>query len=94
MKIKTIALLLAFSGLLVAGGARAETGAELLKSKGCVNCHDAEKKKVGPSMKDIAAKKGKPAELAIRVSTAKGHPKVKASEEEVKAAVDAMLLAK
>ena len=73
MKAKTIALLLTFSGLLVAGGARAETGAEVLKSKGCLNCHDAEKKKV---------------------SSAKGHPKVKASDAEVKSAVEAMLSTK
>ena len=32
----------------------------MLKAKGCLNCHDAEKKKVGPSFNDIAAKfKGK-----------------------------------
>jgi len=95
MKAKTIALLLTFSGLLVATGARAETGAEALKSKGCLNCHDAEKKKVGPSMKDIAAKKaGKADELVAKVRDAKGHPKVKATDDEIKATVNEMLKTK
>jgi cytochrome c551/c552 len=95
MKAKTIALLLSLSGLLLAGGVRADSGADLLKSKGCVNCHDTEKKKVGPSIKDIAKKDaGKKDEMVTKITTAKGHPKVKASEDEVKSAVDAMLSTK
>jgi len=31
-----------------------------LKANGCLNCHDKEKKKVGPSFKDSAAKGVKP----------------------------------
>jgi cytochrome c551/c552 len=34
----------------------AADGPELLKAKGCLNCHDIEKKKVGPAYKDVAAK--------------------------------------
>ena len=95
MKTMSIALLLAASTLLFVAGTRAETGAEVLKSKGCLNCHDAEKKKVGPSMKDIAAKKaGKADELVAKVKDAKGHPKVKATEDEIKTAVGEMLKTK
>ena len=37
-----------------------------LKSSGCVNCHEMDKKKVGPSFKDISAKyKGKSADDAV-----------------------------
>jgi len=37
-----------------------------LKSSGCVACHDVDKKKVGPSFKDVSAKyKGKKAEEAM-----------------------------
>ena len=95
MKPRNIALLIALPGLLLAASAGAETGAEMLKSKGCLNCHDAEKKKVGPSMKDIAAKKaGKQDELVAKVRDAKGHPKVKATEDEIKATVAEVLKTK
>jgi cytochrome c len=68
------------------------TGAELAKSKNCMNCHDLEKKKVGPSFKDIAAKykDNKDAEATIvgKLKEGKGHPvKVAASEAELKALV-------
>ncbi|HET7729534.1 MAG TPA: c-type cytochrome [Usitatibacter sp.] len=95
MKTRNIALALAVSSLFLAAGVRAESGAELLKSKGCTNCHDAEKKKVGPSIKDIAAKNaGKADALTTKVASAKGHPKVKATDDEVKSAVTEMLKAK
>ena len=95
MKPRNIALLIALPGLLLAASAGAETGAEMLKSKGCLNCHDAEKKKVGPSMKDIAAKKaGKQDELVAKVRDAKGHRKVKATEDEIKATVAEVLKTK
>jgi cytochrome c len=72
-------------GLALSGQAAAQ--ADLAKSAGCMNCHDAATKKVGPSFKDIAAKyKGKadaPAMLAAKVSGGKDHPQVKASPEDV-----------
>ena len=57
-----------------------------------MNCHDLEKKKVGPSFKDIAAKykDNKDAEATIvgKLKEGKGHPvKVAASEAELKALV-------
>jgi len=89
---KSIVLWVGMAGLLLAGGANAQSGAELAKSKNCMNCHDLEKKKVGPSFKDIAAKykDNKDAEATIvgKLKEGKGHPvKVAASEAELKALV-------
>ena len=93
--IKAAAVAIAATGLLAATAAVADEGHDLLKSKGCLGCHDWEKKKVGPAFKDVAAKeKGKEKELVAKVSGAKGHPKVKATEEEVKKAVEAVLSGK
>ena len=92
---KAAAVGFAAFGLFAAAGASAETGAELLKSKGCLGCHDFEKKKVGPAFKDVAAKnQGQEERLVAKVSGAKGHPKVKATEEEVKKAVEEVLKTK
>jgi cytochrome c len=44
----------AASALLMVGTAQAN--ADLAKSSGCMNCHTADKKLVGPALKDIAAK--------------------------------------
>lgn len=87
---KSIVLWVGMAGLLLAGGANAQSGAELAKSKNCMNCHDIEKKKVGPSFKDIAAKykDNKDAEATIvgKLKEGKGHPvKVAASDAELKA---------
>ena len=61
---RTVVLAMAVAGALAAGAANAQSGADVVKSKGCVNCHEMDKKKVGPSFKDIAAKgKGKEAKL-------------------------------
>ncbi len=88
-------LVLAVAGTLVAGTVQAQ---DVLKTKGCLNCHEADKKKVGPSLKDIAAKhKGsKDAEgmLVGKLKEGKGHPKVAASDDELKAAVKQVLATK
>jgi cytochrome c len=86
--------IIAIAVALVAGAAFAQSGAEVLKTKGCNNCHEADKKKVGPSYKDIAAKKKSEAELVAKIKDAKGHPKVNASEAEIKAAVQHVLATK
>ena len=83
-----IAAIFAVSGWVLSDVAQAQSGAETLKAKGCNNCHDAEKKKVGPSYKDIAAKKAKTEDLTAKITSAKGHPKVNATEAEVKTAVE------
>ena len=92
---KTVAVALAAAGLIAATAAVADEGHDLLKSKGCLGCHDFEKKKVGPAFKDVAVKeKGKEKEMVAKVHGAKGHPKVNATEEEVKKAVAAALTGK
>ena len=49
-----------------------------MKASGCQNCHEVDKKKVGPSFKDISAKyKGKKAEEAM--AGMKGKPVHKAA---------------
>jgi len=73
----------------MAGAASAQEA--LAKSSGCLNCHAVDAKKMGPAFKEVAAKyKGKAdaeATLSAKISGAKGHPAVKASEDEVKALV-------
>lgn len=92
---KASVLVFAAAAALAAGAAYAQSGADVLKSKGCLNCHEADKKKVGPSFKDIAAKsKGKQAELVAKLKEGKGHPKIAASDAELNAAVQAVLATK
>ena len=85
----------AVAGAIAAGAALAQSGAEVVKTKGCLTCHAADQKKVGPSFKDIAAKhKGDsaaPAQIAARLKEGKGHPKVAASDAELKAAIEYVL---
>ncbi|HET9274060.1 MAG TPA: c-type cytochrome [Methyloceanibacter sp.] len=92
---KASVLVIAAAAALAAGAAYAQSGADVLKAKGCLNCHEADKKKVGPAFKDIAAKqKGKQAELVAKLKEGKGHPKVAASDAELNAAVQAVLATK
>ena len=89
MKSMLMMVALATAAFAVAGTASAQEA--LAKSSGCLNCHSIDTKKMGPSFKDVAAKyKGKAdaeATLATKISTAKGHPEVKASPDDVKALV-------
>ena len=70
---------------------RAEDGAEMLKSKGCVACHATDQKKVGPSVRDIAAKSKKESKDAQAIfddlKASKKHPKSKATDDELKTIV-------
>ena len=95
---KAMLLVLAAAGTMAAGAVQAQSGADLLKAKGCLGCHDAEKKKVGPALKDIAAKhkgnKDAEAMLVGKLKEGKGHPKVAASDDELKATVKQVLDAK
>ena len=84
---------------LCAGLAQAQPPADLLKSKGCLGCHDAEKKKIGPAYKDVAAKYKGDAGAATKIvgglKEGKGHPvKVKATDEELKSLADYVLSVK
>jgi cytochrome c len=82
-------VVLATAAFAVAGTASAQEA--LAKSSGCLNCHAVDTKKMGPAFKDVAAKfKGKAdaeATLVTAITTAKGHPQVKASPDDVKAVV-------
>jgi cytochrome c551/c552 len=89
---KAIVLAMAVAGALAAGAVAAQS--DVLKTKGCLNCHEAGKKKNGPSFKDIAKKKGQEAALIAKLKEGKGHPKIAASDAELKAAVDQMMATK
>jgi cytochrome c len=79
-------------GVLAAGAVFAQSGADVVKAKGCLNCHAVDTKKVGPSFKDIAAKhKGDEAALVAKLKDGKGHPKVNASDAELKTAIGYVL---
>lgn len=92
---KAIKLVLVSVGMLVMPLAYAQSGPEVLKAKGCFNCHEVDKKKVGPSFKDVAAKnkddKGAEARLVEKLKDGKGHAKIAASDAELKAAVSQVL---
>lgn len=69
-----------------------------MKAKGCLNCHDLDKKKIGPSFKDLSAKfkgdKSAEAKLIEKLKEGKGHMKVTASDAGLKAAIGYVLKTK
>lgn len=79
----------------LAGGMIAGAQAQDPALKKCMGCHDMEKKKVGPSFKDAAAKnkgnKDAAGAIVAKMKDGKGHPKVAGSDDELKAAVMAAL---
>jgi len=95
---RTALVIVAAAGALAAGLGFAQPGADILKAKGCLNCHETDKKKVGPSFKDVAAKykgdKAAPGMLVGKLKEGKGHPKATATDEELKAAVGQALSVK
>ncbi|MDH3453337.1 MAG: hypothetical protein OEN20_13075 [Gammaproteobacteria bacterium] len=95
---KATVFILAVAGALAAGSAWGQSETDVLKAKGCLNCHAMDKKKMGPAFKDVAAKyKGKAGaegELVAKLMEGKGHPKAKASEADLQAAVRQVLDAK
>jgi cytochrome c len=95
---KAILAIVAVAGALAAGVGLAQSGADVLKAKGCMGCHDTDKKKVGPSFKDIAAKhkgdKGAEGALVAKLKDGKGHPKAAATDAELKSAVGSILSTK
>lgn len=83
---RTLIALAAAGSLFVAGAATAATGAELFTQKGCGTCHAPDTKKMGPSLKDIAAKT-KPDQadaIVAKLKDGKGHPKVAGTDAEIK----------
>ena len=95
---KAIFLVVVAAGALAAGVGFAQSGADVLKAKGCLGCHEFDKKKVGPAYKDVAAKykddKGAAGALVAKLKDGKGHPKVAATDAELKAAVGTVLSTK
>lgn len=87
---KSLMFAVAAAVALSAAGA-AQASAELAGKSGCMTCHAVDTKKMGPSFKDIAKKhKGQAsaeADLVTKLKSGKGHPAVKASEEDTKALV-------
>jgi cytochrome c551/c552 len=93
MKTQAIAALLACAGLSLAGVAQAQA-TDVLKAQTCLNCHDLEKKKVGPPLKEAAKKGVKADELVAKMKEGKGHPKVNKPDADLKAAVAQALAVK
>ena len=95
---RAILLVITAAAALGAGLALAQSGAEVLKAKGCLNCHEMDKKKVGPAYKEVAAKykgdKGAQDMLVAKLKEGKGHLKIDASDAELKAAVGTVLSTK
>ena len=82
---------IALTFAIAAGSVFAQSGEAVVKSKGCLNCHAVATKKVGPSFKDIAAKKPDAAAVEAKLKDGKGHPKIAASDAELKAAIGYVL---
>jgi len=95
---RAIVFVVTAAAALAAGVSFAQSGADVLKAKGCMNCHENDKKKVGPAYKDVAAKykgdKAAPGMLVGKIKEGKGHPKVDATDAELKAAVGTVLSTK
>ena len=89
MKMIVASMVVSIAFAIAPGAASAQE--DLAKSSGCLNCHATDTKKMGPSFKDISAKyKGQAdaaAKLETSLTTAKGHPAVKASPADVKSLV-------
>jgi cytochrome c len=94
---KSMLMVMAAAGaLMVTGAANAQSAQDLAKAKNCTNCHELDKKKVGPAFKDVAAKykdnKDAEVKLIAALKEGKGHPvKVAASDAELKTLVDYVL---
>jgi cytochrome c len=88
---RTVLIAIALAGAMAGGVVQAQDPA----LKKCMGCHDMEKKKVGPSFKDAAAKnkgnKDAAAAIVAKMKDGKGHPKVAGTDDELKAAVAAAL---
>jgi cytochrome c len=87
-----IAAGVACAALLIGGPALASE--QLSKDNGCATCHDATKKKMGPS-KTIAEKykgnAGAVDTLVANLKAGKGHPQSKAADADLRAIVSWML---
>ena len=85
MKLMVMAMVAA-AALAGAGLAQAQDGAALAEKSGCMKCHAVDAKKMGPALKDTAAKfKGKSdADVVAAIKASKPHGSVKASDADLK----------
>jgi cytochrome c len=92
---KKLRFVMAVAGAIAAGAVLAQSGADVVKAKGCLVCHTVDQKKVGPAYKDVAAKYKGDAKaggmLAAKLKEGKTHPKIVATDAELKAAVEYVL---
>lgn len=98
MKAVLFTIAVGVAGALAAAPSIAQSGMEVLKTKGCLGCHDFDKKKVGPAYKEVAAKyKGNSnaqSELVAKIKSANPHPKLSVTDAELNAAVKQVLSTK
>ena len=92
-RISVIATAAILAALVVPGIALAQAD-DPLKANGCTNCHEKDKKKVGPAFKDVATKGIKPDEMVARMKEGKGHPKLSKPDADLKKAVETALATK
>ena len=92
------AALATFTGLLIAGNALAQSGAELEKAKGCPACHAPDTKKIGPAYAEIATKyrgDGAAAErLVTMLKDGRRHPRAAGTDAELRSLVGYLLSAR
>ena len=70
--IRAAAVVLGFSALAVASAAAADQLEDMMKKEGCNACHSEDKKIVGPSYKEVAAKyRGNPKAVEMLVEKVK-----------------------
>ena len=90
------ALMLAVFAAFASGAAIAQP--EVLRANGCLGCHDVAQSKIGPPLRDVAAKykgdKSRAGEVVAKMKEGKGHPKIVRPDAELKAAVEAALSVK
>jgi cytochrome c len=83
------------AGMVVAGSARAQAGADLEKAKGCPACHAATATRIGPSYKEIASRhRNDPAtveKLVAMLKEGKVHPRASGSDAELRSIVTFVL---
>jgi cytochrome c len=84
---RIVIAMVAAAGLVAAGSAQAQSGAELAQKSGCMTCHAVDAKKMGPSFKDLGAKfKGKSdADVVAAIKASKPHASSKASDADMMA---------
>ncbi|MBC5785629.1 c-type cytochrome [Ramlibacter sp. USB13] len=97
-------IFLAVAAVLALGAAQAQNAEEAMNKAGCMACHAKEKKVIGPSFKEIAAKyKGQDATAKLMEKVRKGgsgvygpipmapNPPDKINDADLKAAVELIL---